>query len=53
MQTVLAVIITVAVMLIGMQVLHLVVWGLYSLIKLALLLGVGLLVFQVIRKALG
>ena len=52
MQTALAVLITVVVMIIGLQVFHLVVWGLYSLIKLAVLLGVGLMVFQVIRKAL-
>lgn len=52
LQTLIAVAITIVVMIIGLKVLNLVVWGLYSLIKLALLLGVGIFLYQVIRKAL-
>jgi hypothetical protein len=51
-KTVISAVVTLIVIIIGLKVLNLVVWGLWALIKLAAIIGIGLVVFQVVRKAL-
>lgn len=51
-KTIVAALVTLVVIIVGLKVLNLIVWGLWSLIKLAVIIGVGLAVFQVVRKAL-
>jgi hypothetical protein len=51
-KTVIAAILTLAVIIIGLKVLNLIAWGLWTLIKLAAIILIGLAVFQAVRKAL-
>jgi hypothetical protein len=52
MRTVIAAVVTLFVIIIGLKVLNLIAWGLWALIKLAVIILIGLAVFQVVRKAL-
>ncbi len=52
MKALFAAVLTILIMIIGLKVFHLIVWGLFGLVKLAIILACGLLVYQVVRKAL-
>jgi hypothetical protein len=52
MKSIVAALVTLVVIVVGLKVLNLIAMGLWALIKLAVIVLIGLAVFQAIRKAL-